>query len=81
MQQNLFYAAAPINVCFKQAVFKRISEFTVREVTVYRVAIFLKEVIRQIYFLGIYEMFNNAKLFFFSRCEVVVDKNIREQLK
>ena len=35
-----------------------VTEFTVREVTVCKVAVFLKEVSRQIYFLGIYEIFS-----------------------
>ena len=74
--KSCFMLLPPINIDFKHAVFKRTSEFTVREVTVCRVAIFLKEVIHQIYYLGIYEIFSNVKLFFFSRCEVVVDKNI-----
>ena len=34
------------------------TEITVRKVIVCRVAIFLREVIRQKYFLGIYEIFN-----------------------
>ena len=35
-----------------------VTEFNVKEVAACRVAIFSNEVLRQIYFLGIYEIFN-----------------------
>ena len=38
-----------------------VTEFTVKKVTVCRVEIFLKEALRQIDFLAIYEIFNTIK--------------------
>ena len=47
--------------CFKDSFSENFCEFTVQEVTVFRVAVFSNEVLGQIHFLGIYELFNIAK--------------------
>ena len=47
-----------------------VTEFAEREVTVGRVAIFLKEVNREIYFLGIYEIFNITVKIWTGNCDL-----------